>query len=260
MEKYTLVGVDGNAFAVMGYVRRAMRECGRSKEEIDEYTKRATSSDYNNLLCVSMGVISELNEECDCFDPMDESESLQNIHNRQLIESVMKNMNNAIKKALNENNNLNYMHETVRLMTYDLYIGDPCYALDDEYYYNVWGKNEKYLDGIIEDEEGTVYGIVHGTFTGDGTYKGLTRKYVYGVDSGTISVIDLQYRKDEINNLNDLNDCGRYVHIPSGICTVDFIYENGIFNITITDDETNKVVCAEAIDTKPRMRRNQIPW
>lgn len=60
---YSLVGVDGNAFCVMGYVSKAMKECGKTKEEIDEYLKNAKSSDYNNLLCVSMNMIEKLNEE-----------------------------------------------------------------------------------------------------------------------------------------------------------------------------------------------------
>ena len=31
--KYTLVGVDSNAYAVMGYVKRAMREVGMNQDE-----------------------------------------------------------------------------------------------------------------------------------------------------------------------------------------------------------------------------------
>ena len=59
---YDLVGIDGNAFNVMGYVRRAMKECGFSKDEIEAYTKDATSSDYNHLLVVSMDIIDKCNE------------------------------------------------------------------------------------------------------------------------------------------------------------------------------------------------------
>lgn len=62
MGKYNLVGINGNAFSVMGYVTRCMRKEGKSKEEIDEYIKKAKSSDYDNLLCVSMDVIEELNK------------------------------------------------------------------------------------------------------------------------------------------------------------------------------------------------------
>lgn len=38
--KYNLVGIDGNAFSVMGYVRNAMRAEGFSREEIEAYTTR----------------------------------------------------------------------------------------------------------------------------------------------------------------------------------------------------------------------------
>lgn len=59
---YSLVGIDGNAFSVVGYVQQCMKKEGKTKSDIDEYTKRATSGDYNNLLCESADVIDELNE------------------------------------------------------------------------------------------------------------------------------------------------------------------------------------------------------
>jgi len=49
-----LVGEDGNAFAIMGRVTKAMKRAGISKEEIDNYRKDAMSGDYNNLLAVTM--------------------------------------------------------------------------------------------------------------------------------------------------------------------------------------------------------------
>lgn len=60
--KYDLVGVDGNAFAVMGYVLKAMRECKMSKEEQSDYQTKAMSGDYNNLLAVSIEMINLCNE------------------------------------------------------------------------------------------------------------------------------------------------------------------------------------------------------
>ena len=60
-EKYTLVGVDGNAYAVMGYVRRAMQNEGFSKKEQDDYTAAATSGNYDNLLVTSLEMIDECN-------------------------------------------------------------------------------------------------------------------------------------------------------------------------------------------------------
>ena len=62
--KYNLVGIDGNAFSVMGYVRNAMRAEGFSREEIEDYTKDATSSDYNHLLAVSCDMVDKCNSKC----------------------------------------------------------------------------------------------------------------------------------------------------------------------------------------------------
>jgi len=62
-KKYTLVGVDGNAFAVMGYVIRCMEKEGRSIEQIEEYRKDATSSNYDHLLSVSVAMITKLNKD-----------------------------------------------------------------------------------------------------------------------------------------------------------------------------------------------------
>ncbi len=52
--KVKLVGEDGNAFAVLGKVRRALVRAGASKEELDAFMKEATSGDYNNLLATAM--------------------------------------------------------------------------------------------------------------------------------------------------------------------------------------------------------------
>lgn len=60
---YDLVGIDGNAFSVMGYVVRAMREQGFTKEEQTAYKKDAMSSDYNHLLAVSSEMIDKCNEK-----------------------------------------------------------------------------------------------------------------------------------------------------------------------------------------------------
>jgi len=54
----TLVGKDGNAFAVMGAVRKAMRKANVPQEEIEAYQKAAMSGDYNNLLRVTMETVN----------------------------------------------------------------------------------------------------------------------------------------------------------------------------------------------------------
>lgn len=63
MKPFSLVGVDGNAFSVMGYVSRAMKQAGYTEEEIKQYTKQAMSSDYNHLLAVSVEFIDKCNEK-----------------------------------------------------------------------------------------------------------------------------------------------------------------------------------------------------
>ena len=49
-----LVGQDGNAFAVMGAVTRAIKKAGATKEQVDEYQADSMSGDYDHLLCVAM--------------------------------------------------------------------------------------------------------------------------------------------------------------------------------------------------------------
>lgn len=49
-----LSGEDGNAFSIIGRVAKAMRRGGIEKEEIDAFTKEATSGDYDNVLQTAM--------------------------------------------------------------------------------------------------------------------------------------------------------------------------------------------------------------
>ena len=49
-----LVGEDGNAFSIMGHVKKALKHAGADKEYIDKYLEEETSGDYDNLLVVSM--------------------------------------------------------------------------------------------------------------------------------------------------------------------------------------------------------------
>ena len=51
-----LVGQDGNAFAIMGSVTKALKRGGRS-DLVDEYRTEAMSGDYNNLLRVTMNYV-----------------------------------------------------------------------------------------------------------------------------------------------------------------------------------------------------------
>lgn len=48
--KVKLVGTDGNAFALLGVVQRAMRKAGVEETEVKLFLEEAMSGDYNNLL------------------------------------------------------------------------------------------------------------------------------------------------------------------------------------------------------------------
>jgi hypothetical protein len=49
-----LIGTDGNAFALMGKVRRALKDNGVPATEIAEFTQACIGGDYNHLLSTIM--------------------------------------------------------------------------------------------------------------------------------------------------------------------------------------------------------------
>ena len=66
------MGIDGNAFFIMGYVLNAMKVayCSATLPDKEQfgpeaqiaYKKSAMSGDYNNLICVSQKMIEKVNE------------------------------------------------------------------------------------------------------------------------------------------------------------------------------------------------------
>ena len=61
-EAYTLVGVDGNAFSIMGYTQRCMKKEGFSDKDINETIDDATSGNYYHLLGVCNTWVAKCNE------------------------------------------------------------------------------------------------------------------------------------------------------------------------------------------------------
>ena len=49
-----LTGGDGNAFAIIGAVKKALRRGGVSAKEQTEFVDAATSGDYDNVLRTAM--------------------------------------------------------------------------------------------------------------------------------------------------------------------------------------------------------------
>ena len=61
--KLTLVGLDGNAYALLGAFKSRARRQGFSDQFINDVISRATSGDYNNLLCVLMDACEDEDED-----------------------------------------------------------------------------------------------------------------------------------------------------------------------------------------------------
>jgi hypothetical protein len=49
-----LTGEDGNAFAILGRVKRALKDAGASSEDLAAFVAEATASDYDALLRTCM--------------------------------------------------------------------------------------------------------------------------------------------------------------------------------------------------------------
>lgn len=55
-KKPTVVIGDGNAYAIMGRVKDALKKAGM-EDKMDEYLEKARSGDYDNLLRVTMDYV-----------------------------------------------------------------------------------------------------------------------------------------------------------------------------------------------------------
>lgn len=49
-----LLGTNGNAFAIMGAVSKALKKEGADKEYIDKFKERAMSGNHNHLITVAL--------------------------------------------------------------------------------------------------------------------------------------------------------------------------------------------------------------
>lgn len=123
-----------------------------------------------------------------------------------------------------------------------VFIGDICYALDEDIYYNVWGKEMKWEDGVIR-KDGEACSVVVGTKFGDGIYPD-----EYGtdfpVDAGVIGVTSSLYwvgKKDPSG--------GMIIDVPSKVAEVSVEYNDGFINIKVVDKESGMVLYKGSIDT-----------
>jgi len=64
-----LVGEDGNAFAILGRVVKAMKRAGISEGVREQFVQEAKGGDYNNLLQVVMAWVAvDEDDEDECWE------------------------------------------------------------------------------------------------------------------------------------------------------------------------------------------------
>lgn len=107
------------------------------------------------------------------------------------------------------------------------YIGDVCYALKEEIYEGVWGRQNGYKDGCFADPESGFQFAVAGTEHGDGCY---TDNYgaAYPVDAGVIGLVPLELVKKSA-----IEDPDGTISWTPG--TAHFEAIDGHFEITLPD-------------------------
>ncbi len=64
MSKYTLVGVDGNAYSIMGYTSTALKREGLGHLD-EEMVKKATSGNYSHLIAVCDEYVQMANKKAE---------------------------------------------------------------------------------------------------------------------------------------------------------------------------------------------------
>jgi hypothetical protein len=53
-----LIDTDGNAFSIIGRVKKALFKAGADKEYVHRFQEEAMAGDYDNLLCVTMDYVN----------------------------------------------------------------------------------------------------------------------------------------------------------------------------------------------------------
>lgn len=116
------------------------------------------------------------------------------------------------------------------------YVGDLCYALDDDIYTGVFG-GQGYADGLYRNGED--YFLVGETAFGDGTYAD-TDGRSYGVDSGTIGIcpIDLAKKGTEGGQVIEF-DCDTECYFRAGMFSFTPVGElSSLFHIDTYGDDS----------------------
>ncbi len=126
------------------------------------------------------------------------------------------------------------------------YIGDICYALDDNVYHNQWGETYSFAAGtyiISYNGIQNAMTVAH-TKYGDGMYVDDINKLEFNVDSGTIGIVPFNLcNPSEIKN-NTISGG----HFIESTTPVEFKSQDGIFVIGYNDNRNMLIIDTQCDD------------
>lgn len=138
----------------------------------------------------------------------------------------------------------------IRCKKHKLFVGDICYALQDNIYTKIWCDKMNGAEGIIK-YRGEIAALVGYTAYGDGTFYD-NHNVKFDVDAGNIGVVNLDFPRGKYTD-SELSDGGVVVEVPSGEAYVTLsnnwkgIYGN--FYIDIEDLESGETLFYGVIPT-----------
>jgi hypothetical protein len=126
------------------------------------------------------------------------------------------------------------------------YIGDVCYALDDDVYHQQWGKKYHYDVGTHDIQFNGVHDAITMNYTayGDGTYVDELSKLEFYVDSGTIGIVPFNLCSSK--NIKDNKIKGG--HFIESTTPIEFKSISGIFVIGYNDNQNLIIIDTDCQD------------
>ena len=207
MKHFDLVGIDGNAFSVMGYVRNAMKKTGYTQDEIDAYLQKSMNKDYDNLLSESICIINECNRRMDEqkeAERLGKKKSPSNVRTEEEIDAYVDNWFDKLVPGSGKANTV--AGEILRAMcriNYRWY-NDGDYA-GYGYGLETVGSACTYLIGI-DDLEWYVENLLNVTPEHDEEYEKALRELF----SATIDYLESHKELFDTENTEDYRDCDEW--------------------------------------------------
>lgn len=128
------------------------------------------------------------------------------------------------------------IYEYTKMTKYTLpagryYIGDICYALEENIYMDFWGTKNNFQDGKYVYKSYNF--IVHSTYYGDGWYES-NSDVRYAVDAGNIGMV--HEKLFDTKKLKRMTMLGTHYSIHTFTGDISFEYDNGTFMIDCDAD------------------------